>query len=74
MTNLKAELIKKEKKRQAKIDELLLEIAKKHSMAIHDRGDLEKRHTDSEDFLDMSVWTLKEMLRDAYRAGTRNNI
>lgn len=74
MTNLKAKLIKKEKKRQAKIDALLLEIAKKHSMAIHERGDLEKRNTDSEDFLDMSVWTLKDMLRDAYRAGTKNNI
>ena len=74
MANLKDELIKKEKKRQAKIDELLLEIAKKHSMAIHDRRDLERRNTDSEDFLDMSVWTLKDMLRDAYRAGTKNNI
>lgn len=74
MTELRSELIKKEKKRQAKIDALLLEIAKKHSMAIHDRGDLEKRNTDSEDFLDMSVWTLKDMLRDAYRAGTKNNI
>lgn len=74
MTELRSELIKKEKKRQAKIDKLLLEIAMKHSMEIHYRGDLETRFIDAEDFLDMSVWTLKDMLRDAYWAGTKNNI
>lgn len=44
----------------------LLEIAKKHSYAVESRGDLEKRNNDSEDFLDISVWSLKEMLREAY--------
>lgn len=47
----------------------LLEIAKKHSYAVENRGDLEKRNNDSEDFLDISVWSLKEMLREAYELG-----
>ena len=50
----------------------LLEIAKKHSYAVENRGDLEKRNNDSEDFLDISVWSLKEMLREAYELGKQN--
>lgn len=50
----------------------LLEIAKKNSYAVENRGDLEKRNTDSEDFLDISVWSLKEMLREAYELGMQN--
>lgn len=47
----------------------LLEIAKKHSFEVEDRGDLEVRHNDSEDFLEVSVWGLKAMLEDAYKLG-----
>lgn len=50
----------------------LLEIAKKNSYAVENRGDLEKRNNDSEDFLDISVWSLKEMLREAYELGKQN--
>jgi len=50
-------------------DQALLEIAKKHSCAIEERGDLEKRNNDSEDFLELSVWSLKEMLKEAYELG-----
>lgn len=50
----------------------LLEIAKKNSYAVENRGDLEKRNSDSEDFLDISVWSLKEMLREAYELGKQN--
>lgn len=50
----------------------LLEIAKKHSYAVENRGDLEKRNNDSEDFLDISVWSLKEMLREAYKLGKQS--
>ncbi len=50
----------------------LLEIAKKNSYAVENRGDLEKRNNDSEDFLDISVWSLKEMLREAYELGKRS--
>ncbi|MGX7139971.1 DUF6900 domain-containing protein [Facklamia languida] len=54
-------------------DRTLLEIAKKHSCAIEKRGDLEKRNNDSEDFLEVSVWSLKEMLKEAYELGKQNN-
>ena len=50
----------------------LLEIAKKNSYAVETRGDLEKRNNDSEDFLDISVWSLKEMLREAYELGKQS--
>ena len=56
-----------------KRDKALLEIAKKHSYAIEERGDLEKRNNDSEDFLEVSVWSLKEMLKEAYELGKQNN-
>ena len=54
-------------------DQALLEIAKKHSYAIEERGDLEKRKNDSEDFLEVSVWSLKKMLKEAYELGKQNN-
>ena len=54
-------------------DQALLEIAKKHSCAIEERGDLEKRNNDSEDFLEVSIWSLKEMLKEAYELGKQNN-
>ena len=50
----------------------LLEIAKKNSYAVENRGDLERRNNDSEDFLDISVWSLKGMLREAYELGKQN--
>jgi len=56
-----------------KRDKALLKIAKKHSYEIEERGDLEKRNTDSEDFLEVSVWSLKEMLKEAYELGKQNN-
>ena len=47
----------------------LLEIAKINSHAVRGRGDLEARYSDSEDFLDISVWSLQDMLEEAYRLG-----
>lgn len=47
----------------------LLEIAKQNSVEVEDRGDLESRHNDSEDFLEVSVWGLKAMLDAAYQLG-----
>ena len=61
------------KRINGKRDKALLEIAKKHSYAIEERGDLEKRNNDSEDFLEVSVWSLKEMLKEAYELGKQNN-
>ena len=51
----------------------VLEIAKKYSMTIEERGDLETRNSDSEDFIEISVWNLKEMLLEAYEKGKLNN-
>lgn len=49
--------------------EALLEMAKKTCLAVRLRGDLEKRSSDSDDFLDLAVWGLKEMLIEAYEMG-----
>ena len=50
----------------------LLEIAKKNSYAVENRGDLEKRNNDSEDFLDISEGSLKKMLRKANELGKKS--
>ncbi len=47
----------------------LLEIAKKNSVAVENRGDLKSRHSDSEDFIEVSVWGIEEMLKAAYELG-----
>lgn len=59
--------------RNEKVTMLLLEIAKKNSSEIKYRGDLERRYTDSEDFIELSVWSLKQMLIDAFEAGVNIN-
>ena len=38
---------------------------------IRERGDLEERNSDSEDFIDISVWGLKKMLEQAYALGAK---
>ena len=50
----------------------LLEIAKKYSYAIEQRGDLEDRCNDEEDFIEFSVWSIKAMLKEAYELGKKN--
>lgn len=54
------------------LEKRLYEIASKHSCAVELRGDLETRNSDSEDFLDMSVWSIKQLLREAYELGKRD--
>ena len=49
----------------------LIEIAKKNSYSIETRGDLETRNGDSEDFIEMSVWSIKAMLEEAYELGRK---
>lgn len=51
------------------MDKRLLEIAKRNSHAVRGRGNLEARYSDSEDFIDVSVWSLQDMLKEAYRLG-----
>lgn len=55
------------KRQQRKV----LEIAKKHIYSVKERGDLETRKCDSEDFLDIAVWCLKEALEEAYELGLK---
>lgn len=47
----------------------LLEIAKKAIYAIEERGSLEAMDNDNEDFIETSVWSLKEALEQAYLLG-----
>lgn len=47
----------------------LLEIAKKAIYAIEERGSLEAKGNDSEDFIETSVWSLAEALKEAYLFG-----
>ena len=47
----------------------LLEIAKKASCVIAERGDLQRRYSDSEDFIEVAVWGIEEMLKAAYELG-----
>ena len=47
----------------------LLNIAKELSYTVETRGDLDSRMNDEEDFIDIAVWTLQEMLERAYQLG-----
>ena len=55
------------KRQQRKV----LTVAKKHIYGVKDRGDLEARYCDSEDFLDIAVWCLKAALEEAYELGLK---
>ena len=54
------------------IDKKLFDIAAKHLITVQERGDLEARHCDSEDFIEVSVWGLEAALKDAYEAGRKS--
>ena len=49
----------------------LIEIAKKNSYSIEERGDLKTRNSDSADFIEMSVWSIQAMLEEAYELGRK---
>ena len=53
------------KAKQQQIDQLLTDIAKKHLNI----ETLETRNSDSLDFHDVAVWSLKDALQEAYEAG-----
>ena len=52
---------------QQNIDQLLTEIAKKHL----NLETLKTRNSDSLDFHDVAVWSLKDALQEAYEAGLK---
>lgn len=47
----------------------LLQIAKQYSASVKQRGDLKERNNDADDFIDISVWGLEQMLQKAYALG-----
>lgn len=47
----------------------LLQIAKQYSASVKQRGDLKERKNDADDFIDISVWGLEQMLQKAYALG-----
>ena len=49
----------------------LIEIAKRNSYSIEERGDIETRNRESEDIIEMSVWSIKTMLEEAYELGKK---
>ena len=53
------------------IDKKVYEIAAKHLIAVEERGGLETRHSDSEDFIEVPVWGLEAALKEAYEAGRK---
>lgn len=71
---LKADIAEGERKLRGQngIDYELFKIAKSNSMGIRERGDLKTRNNDSEDFIEMPVWSIKQMLREAYKLGLQN--
>ena len=61
------------KKLSKKERESLVEIAKKYIYPVEVRGDLETCDNDSEDFLDVSVWSIKAALEAAYKLGKESS-
>ena len=49
----------------------LTRIAIKHFGAVEERGSLNTRDNDQEDFFEVSVWGLKDALVEAYNAGKK---
>ena len=64
-------LKKMEKKISKKIESELLKIAMENSVEIEERGDLKRHYSDSEDFIEVPVWGIEEMLKQAYELGRK---
>lgn len=54
------------------IDKKIYEIAAKHLIEVAERGELETRNSDREDFLEVSVWALEAALKEAYEVGGKS--
>ena len=57
------------KKLNKKTEAQLLKIAKEYMYAVEQRGDLEYRNRDSEDFIEVSVGSIAAVLQAAYELG-----
>ena len=56
------------------MNEKLLEIAIEHFPAVEERGNLETKNNDHDDFFEVSVWSLKAALKEAYELGKKEGI
>ena len=54
------------------VDKTILEIAMKNIIAVEERGSLETRRCDCEDFFEVGVWELEKALKEAYEAGRKS--
>lgn len=61
----------KDKKWGTKTDKKLEQIAMTADFALKQRGGLDIRRNDSEDFIELSVWGIQDMLRKAYELGRK---
>jgi len=52
-----------------KQQQALLDIAKRLMVAVENRGDLEARGCDSEDFIEVPVWGIQKAMEEAYLLG-----
>ena len=52
-------------------EEKLLKIAMNHSSKVKERGSLDTKYNDDEDFIELSVWGLKRALKEAYELGLK---
>lgn len=59
------------KKIGKKLEKQFAEIAFKNICGIEDRGDLEVHNSDDEDFFEISIWSLKDILMEAYELGLK---
>jgi len=56
-------------KQEKNVEDLLAQIAKKHLLI----KTLETRNSDSLDFSEVSVWSVKSALKAAFEAGVKSN-
>ena len=50
-------------------NEKIMEIVKKKCLILLDRESLERQWSDSEDFIETSVWSLEAVIKKAYEMG-----
>ena len=55
------------------IKKALEQIAKEECYSIEARGGLDTRNSDSEDFFEVGVWSIRKMLERAYELGKANS-
>ena len=68
----KAELRKAHLDTLTGVDKVITRIAINNIIAVENRGDLETRMSDGDDFFEVAVWEIKKALTAAYEAGRKS--